>query len=55
MHKKSIGVQGKISMKEDQWKFCGFRINSSINAFTVGIICVYMMFADRGLAANPLL
>ena len=55
MHKRSIGVQGKISMKEYQWEFFGFRINSSINSFTVGIICVYMMLADRGLAANPLL
>ncbi|UJR30846.1 hypothetical protein I4U23_018361 [Adineta vaga] len=31
------------------------RINSSINSLAVGIICVYMMIADRGLAANPLL
>ncbi|CAF0745710.1 unnamed protein product [Didymodactylos carnosus] len=31
------------------------RINSSINSFTVGTICVYMMIADRGLEANPLL
>ncbi|CAF3423006.1 unnamed protein product [Rotaria socialis] len=30
------------------------RINSSINALIVGTICVYMMIADRGLAANPL-
>jgi hypothetical protein len=32
-----------------------FRINSSINSFTVGTICVYMMIADHGLDANPLL
>lgn len=31
------------------------RINSSINSFTVGTICVYMMIADNGLDANPLL
>ncbi|CAF0720232.1 unnamed protein product [Adineta steineri] len=30
------------------------RINSSINSFTVGIICVYMMIVDRGLDENPL-
>jgi len=31
------------------------RINSSINSFTVGTICIYMMIADHGLDANPLL
>jgi hypothetical protein len=31
------------------------RINSSINSFTVGTICIYMMIADHGLNANPLL
>ncbi|CAF1175538.1 unnamed protein product [Rotaria sordida] len=31
------------------------RINSSINSLTVGIICIYMMIADHGLEANPLL
>jgi len=31
------------------------RVNSSINSLTVGIICVYMMIADRGLDANPLI
>ncbi|CAF2468957.1 unnamed protein product [Rotaria sp. Silwood2] len=30
------------------------RINSSINSLVVGTICVYMMIADRGLDANPL-
>jgi len=31
------------------------RISSSINSFTVGTICIYMMIADHGLEANPLL
>ena len=32
-----------------------FRVNSSINSLLVGTICVYMMIADHGLEANPLL
>jgi hypothetical protein len=51
-----IGVQGIdylwIKTREE---FEFFRINSSINSFTVGTICVYMMIADHGLDANPLL
>ncbi len=35
--------------------FSFFRINSSINSFTVGTICVYMLIADHGLDANPLM
>lgn len=31
-----------------------FRINSSINSLIVGTICVYMLIADHGLDANPL-
>lgn len=31
------------------------RINSSINSLAVGTICIYMMIADHGLDANPLL
>ena len=33
---------------------CSRRINSSINSLAVGTICIYMMIADNGLRANPL-
>jgi hypothetical protein len=57
MHKKLIGVPGYFSILiiDNRLKFHLFRINSSINSFTVGTICVYMMIADHGLDANPLL
>lgn len=45
---------GYGSLNETQKIDWSTRINSSINAIVVGIICVYMMFADRGLETNPL-
>jgi len=56
MHRKSIGVQGTYFPFRiiNQNRELLFRINSSINSFTVGTICVYMMIADHGLDANPL-
>jgi hypothetical protein len=55
IHKKSIGVPGKFRFKSSMiGENLLFRINSSINSFTVSTICVYMMIADHGLEANPL-
>ena len=38
-----------------QVRLLAFRVNSSINSLLVSTICVYMMIADHGLEANPLL
>ncbi|CAF1149274.1 unnamed protein product [Rotaria sp. Silwood1] len=47
-------VKNYKNLTETQQIDWNTRINSSINSIVVGTICVYMMIADCGLNANPL-